>query len=149
MPSTSLPRRARIALALLVLLTPVLTACAAQLSAGPGSDRSQPSDRTDCGAIMGTAFQSESERQWFLDNCSKWPLLDIADPPDAGSAQQQPQIDPACAAMRGKPYANDDDRRWYLQNCQGQPGLTQPNQPSPTPSAQDANDRRDCNAIRG
>ncbi len=30
----------------------------------------RPADRTDCSAIRGTDYRSETERRWFLDHCS-------------------------------------------------------------------------------
>ena len=48
-------------------------------TAGPGvslntvvpvtSTRSATGDRTDCAAIRGTDYRSETERQWFMLNC--------------------------------------------------------------------------------
>src|SRR3990172_6430326 len=37
-----------------------------------------PADRHDCDAIRGTAYRSESEREWFLINCE---VTSVANPP--------------------------------------------------------------------
>jgi hypothetical protein len=112
-----------------------------------------PPDRTDCGEILGTAFRSDNERQWFMDNCSKWPLVKVPDEPDTSTATT-PSEPPECAQIRGKPYESAQQRNFYLQNCnQNQPNQpansnTQAQQPTPVP-ATNGPDRTDCNAIRG
>src|SRR4051794_18981988 len=136
-------------------------------------------DRSDCGAILGTAFRSQGEQSWYAANCSHWPLTKF----DTASA-----VSDGCAAMQGKPYANDDARKWYQQNCSpaGLPGSAtanptgaaplapapppnpngapppNPNSAPPAPPADTvpapvqqpaqayvAQDRYDCSAIRG
>ncbi|MGE0057384.1 MAG: hypothetical protein AB7T32_05330 [Dehalococcoidia bacterium] len=113
-----------------------------------------PGDRINCGEILGTAFRSDNERQWFMDNCSKWPLVKVPDEPAPGSS---PVVnEPAeCAQIRGKPYESNQQRAWYLQNCnQNQPGQPTSNnaqtqsQPQTNTTTGDP-DRTDCNAIRG
>src|SRR5215213_7861982 len=78
-----------------------------------------PGDRISCQEILGTAFRSDNEREWFMTNCSKWPLVKVADEPAAGSvpAANAPKEPPECAAIRGKPYESNQQRTWYLQNC--------------------------------
>ena len=34
--------------------------------------------RHDCNAMMGTAFRAAEERDWFEQNCSKWPAVAVA-----------------------------------------------------------------------
>ena len=116
-----------------------------------------PPDRINCGEILGTAFRSDNERQWFMDNCSKWPLVKVADEPAPGQAQPQaaaPQEPSECAQIRGKPYESSQQRQWFLQNCnQGTappPGAAA----TPIPDTRQQQtisgpDRTDCNAIRG
>jgi hypothetical protein len=115
-----------------------------------------PVDRVNCGEILGTAFRSDNERQWFMDNCSKWPLVKV---PDEASAPAAATVNepPECAQIRGKPYESTQQRTWYLQNCnQNQPGGQQPATNSQAQSQQlsqtqttSGPDRTDCNAIRG
>src|SRR5688572_9280749 len=31
-----------------------------------------PADRSDCGEVLGSAFRSQGERDWFVANCSAW-----------------------------------------------------------------------------
>jgi hypothetical protein len=83
--------------------------------------------RHDCNAMMGTAFRATEERDWFEQNCSKWPAVTLAQaaaPAPAAAPASQPsgatviQGDTAeCAAKRGKPYTSEQDRTWFLQNC--------------------------------
>jgi hypothetical protein len=107
------------------------------------------SDRTDCGAILGTAFRSSEEQAWFWQNCSAWSQTTLgpvsvepasqpqAAPMPAGTPTTQPGPTPVarqlsqadlarCNGMRGRPYANTADRDWFLQNCvqveQARPG---------------------------
>ena len=121
-----------------------------------------PADRISCQEILGTAFRSENERNWYIENCSKWPLVRVADeaaaPPGAPPANNEP---PECAAIRGKPYESNQQRNWYLQNCNqnGAPAAPTaanqqqppppPNQPAAQNQPQGGGDRTDCNAIRG
>jgi hypothetical protein len=114
-----------------------------------------PPDRIACQEILGTAFRSDNERNWFIENCSKWPLVKVADegpgaPPPPASTEP-----PECAAIRGKPYESSQQRTWYLQNCnqgsrppanQQAAANNQGNQPA---QSQPQGDRTDCNAIRG
>jgi len=79
--------------------------------------------RHDCNAMLGTAFRATEEREWFEQNCSRWPAVALAQIP-AAAPEPQPSAPkviqgetPQCAAMRGKPYANEQDRTWFLQNC--------------------------------
>ena len=96
--------------------------------------------RHDCNAMMGTAFRATEEREWFEQNCSRWPAVSVAQIVAAPApGQQQPgapnviQGDtPECAAKRGKPYANEQDRTWFLQNC------IRPEAPAPAPNANGA-----------
>ena len=105
-----------------------------------------PPDRTDCAEYFGTAFRSETERQWFTENCSAWERATLgavqAAPPAAPVAptpvpEARPGEDPRCAQMRGQPYANDADRAWFLANCTG---AAIPQVPTDSP---------ECASIRG
>ena len=78
--------------------------------------------RRDCNAMMGTAFRATEEREWFEQNCSRWPAVAVASVPAAPQQQPPPATviqgeTPECAAMRGRPYASEQDRAWFLQNC--------------------------------
>jgi hypothetical protein len=157
----SLPRQSQdtslraAALACLVLLGFAATACGASGYVAPKPDKASVGggeQRNDCGAIYSTAFRSAQERQWFEENCSKWPATrfgDIVVARPAGPAQ------PAqCDAMRGKPYESNEQRRWYLENCSGAPPAGAPAavanaNPSGAPPGPPGPDRTDCNAIRG
>jgi hypothetical protein len=115
-----------------------------------------PPDRIDCGEILGTAFRSENERQWFMDNCSKWPLVKVPDETAPPAQAAQAPAEPAdCAQIRGKPYESAQQRTWYLQNCnQNQPAQQTASSPQNTAQTQvqqttGGPDRTDCNAIRG
>jgi hypothetical protein len=116
-----------------------------------------PPDRINCGEILGTAFRSDNERQWFMDNCSKWPLVKVADEPAPGQtgAPSAPAEPPECAQIRGKPYESSQQRQWYLQNCNqnAAPRTGGAATPNPQPQGQTQTsggpDRTDCNAIRG
>jgi hypothetical protein len=101
----------------------------------------QIEDREDCGEILGTAFHSESERDWFTENCSGWAQATLGrvasgtslQAPSAPSKQDDVEMnddrsgperrpdednDPArCARMRGQSYESTSDRDWFLNNC--------------------------------
>jgi hypothetical protein len=108
---------------------PVLTA---------GDDKDKPKEERKCDDVLGTAFISADERQWFLDNCSTWPVNDSIPQTPAQPARQEA---PECGAMRGKPYESSEQRAWFLQNCTD--AGTRSAQPSSGP------DRTNCNEIRG
>jgi len=89
--------------------------------------------RSDCGAILGTAFRSPEERDWYNGNCSHWPLTKFGD-----TAAPLGPVAAGCAAMAGKPYSSPDARGWFLQNCSGpnaQAAQANPNTPPPPPGA--------------
>jgi hypothetical protein len=102
-------------------------------------------NRTNCGEYYGTAFRNNEERDWYLQNCSKWPLTGV---PQARPGAQTPGVTlPAeCLAMRGKPYESNQARDWYLQNCQV---TAVPSPAGGTPSPSSGPDRQNCNEIRG
>lgn len=104
-----------------------------------------PPDRISCNEVLGTAFRSSTEREWFADNCSKWPLVKVADELQGGGPAAPSNEPPECAAIRGKPYESNQQRTWYLQNCNpnANPGA------ATTPQASSGSDRTDCNLIRG
>jgi hypothetical protein len=80
-----------------------------------GGAVAQAEARTDCKEIMGTPFRSTQERQWFENNCSKWPPTNFGDLVAARTQNEAPE----CANMRGRPYATNDQRQWFLTNCTG------------------------------
>ena len=90
--------------------------------------------RHDCNAMLGTAFRATEEREWFEQNCSRWPAVAVAQVPAAGAspaarcAKRHQGDTPECAAKRGKPYTNEQDRTWFLQNC------IRPEAPAPAPN---------------
>src|ERR1044071_4515598 len=71
--------------------------------------------RHDCNAMMGTAFRATEEREWFEQNCSKWPAVAVAvaappgPAPAAGASTVIQGDSPECAAKRGKPYTSEQD----------------------------------------
>jgi hypothetical protein len=46
--------------------------------------------RTDCDEIRGTAYRSDEEREWFVDNCD----VTSVDPPDSSEPTQPPNQPP-------------------------------------------------------
>jgi hypothetical protein len=44
----------------------------------PASEPAPLVDRISCDQIFGTAFRSEQERSWFLENCSQWGSIDMS-----------------------------------------------------------------------
>ncbi len=139
------------ALASILLLLGALTiACAGQGYAAPKPEKAKFGQsgpkRDNCNEILGTAFRSAEERQWFQQNCSKWPPTNFGDMAIARTSQQD---SPACAAMRGRPYNTDAERQWFLTNCPGT-GTGQPAAAAGAPDAGNSGpDRNDCNAIAG
>jgi hypothetical protein len=98
--------------------------------------------RHDCNAMLNTAFRATEEREWFEQNCSKWPAVAVAQAAPAAAPSQPAQPSaasaiqgetPECAAKRGKPYTSEQDRTWFLQNC------IRPEAPAPAPNANPAN----------
>ena len=159
----SQPRRLR-GFGLFMLLIPILlVSCIKSTEAQPNrpAQDAPTTFRTNCDEISGTAFRGAEEREWYMQNCSRWPLLDlpVAQP---GSARGN-QLPPECAAQRGRPYQSNEQRQWYLQNCLGNPAqAAPPSQPTPGPpnqppqnqqpqqaSAAAGPDRTNCNEIRG
>jgi hypothetical protein len=108
-------------------------------------------DRADCAEIYGTAFRSETERTWFEENCSRWPLVDVPEtrpstpPPANNSARNRDEASPTpqagdrqnCDEIRGTRYRSAAERSWYQENC----GANQQQSSGP--------DRTNCNEIRG
>ncbi len=119
-------------------------------------------DRVDCKQISASGvFRSDSERQWFQDNCSAWPEIPLAKasvptPVSAGGGSERPE-DPRCAQLRGRPYTSPQDRDFFLQNCVGNapntaqaPPVAGQGQTAPASLQASAGpDRADCNQIRG
>src|SRR5512143_2271312 len=114
---------------LLVLLPLAVFATACSSYQPPRRDASALSKletgiRHDCNAMMGTAFRATEEREWFEQNCSKWPAVNLAQAaapapgqPPAGASTVIQGDTPECAAKRGQPYSSEQDRTWFLQNC--------------------------------
>ena len=73
------------------------------VTATPVQERLEPvsteENRADCGAIRGTAYRSDQERSWYLENCVK----------------SQNRAD--CDKIRGTPYLSQTERNWYLTTC--------------------------------
>jgi hypothetical protein len=103
-------------------------------------------DRTDCGAILGTAFHSETERQWFAENCSEWTKATLgeveaaratptappptATPPPTASPEPTPTLPPPPPGAQGpaglgglQPPPPADNRERCAQQA-GRPNLT-------------------------
>jgi hypothetical protein len=132
----------RIRYALLSLLPLAMLAAACSSYEPPRRDVSAISKldtgvRHDCNTILGSSFHNTEERDWFEQNCSKWPAvaLQVIAPAPAPAQPGQPpppaviqNETPECAAMRGKPYGSEQDRNWFLQNC------IRPEAPPPAPN---------------
>ena len=92
-----------------------------------------------CDNVLGKAFASPEQRQWFIDNCSSWPLRDV--PEAAAAVEALPNDSPECAQMRGKPYESQEQRTWFLANCvHGPAGVQQ---------TISGSDRTNCAEIQG
>jgi hypothetical protein len=117
-----------------LLIAPLLALSAACTSYEPPKrdtsalSKLETGTRYDCNTILGTAFHNQEERDWFEQNCSKWPAVALVHVPAAPPQQQrQPGAPPPattiqgetpeCAAMRGRPYNSEQERTWFLQNC--------------------------------
>ena len=100
-----------------------------------------PPDRTTCGEILGTAFRSDSEQAWFVQNCSAWnetTLGTVTAPPAAGS----PTPAPGSPGPQTSPQAQG--REEDTQRPSGTPT------PTPTPTQQRQLQGEDrCAAQRG
>src|SRR4051812_16734683 len=86
----------RISRLLLLLLPLALLVAACSSYEPPKPDTSALSKletgvRHDCNAMLNTAFRAPEEREWFEQNCSKWPAVALA------------QIAPAAAPPPGQP----------------------------------------------
>jgi hypothetical protein len=109
----------------------------------PDEPENAEANTEDCSAILGKAFASVEQRQWFIDNCSDWPQRDVPEVSDVDARPTPVQTDtPECAAMRGKPYESSEQRQWFLANC------VQAVQTTP-PVNQTGTDRTSCSEIRG
>jgi hypothetical protein len=160
-PLSNLPRGPRLKLAPFL----ALALGVALLGGGclPEGDVIRPSAAADddseteraCGQLLGKAFDSAEERQWFDENCSQWPTVKVPQSPAQAPAQRQETAD--CARLRGRPYESDDQRNWYLANCGGVPGFgsfaeartqsSQGQQQGQQPGG--GPDRSNCDEIRG
>jgi hypothetical protein len=93
----------------------------------------------ECDNVLGKAFISPEQRQWFIENCSTWPQRDV---PEAAGVEEMQDDTPECAEMRGKPYESPEQRTWFLTNCvRGSSAVQQPAVSGP--------DRTTCEEIRG
>jgi hypothetical protein len=107
----------------------------------PSDAASEEDLAPECEKILGQAFASPEQRQWFIDNCSTWPEREVA---SAAVVTAPPKDSPECAQMRGKPYESAEQREWFLTNCvNGSGGVNTAQDPGSGP------DRTDCNAMRG
>ncbi len=90
----------RLLLAVQIAVFAAATSCIAvsKLNLNP-TPVSQPADRIDCGAILGTPFHSETERQWFSTNCSAWASNTLGEvaAPNQPSAEAAPGLQGAAA----------------------------------------------------
>jgi hypothetical protein len=130
--------RVFVCLVQLALLAAIGCVTVPNLDAGPTATPVLQ-DRTDCGEILGTAFRSSAERDWFTENCSAWArdtLGPVVTAASANGGQPAPTTTPTsedvrCAQMRGKPYENADARAWFLANCTPSGARTNAGGPSP------------------
>ena len=101
-------------------------------------------DRTDCGAIQGTAYRSAGERAWFMTNCTgntqDSNTRQAAEQPSTNerpaaqgsndtsnssrSSRQSSGLPQAstgdrtdCYAIGGTPYRSANEQAWFLANC--------------------------------
>jgi hypothetical protein len=136
---------------LLVLLPLAVFAAACSSYEPPMRDASALSKietgiRHDCNAMMATAFRATEEREWFEQNCSKWPAVAVAQaasapaPGQPGASTVVQGDTPECAAKRGKPYTSEQDRTWFLQNCL-RPEMPAPNAGNVPPQTQQQQQR--------
>jgi hypothetical protein len=68
-------------------------------------------DRISCDQIYGTAFRSEQEQEWFLQNCSQWGAIDLSpvqtpQPPIGNVTPNQQERAGTGAATQGTPVQN-------------------------------------------
>ncbi len=69
-------------------------------------------DTARCNQMRGRPYASDSDRQYFLQNC--------AGQPTAGSASAAVSAGPdrtSCAEIQGTVYRSDSERAWFFQNC--------------------------------
>jgi hypothetical protein len=130
--------RVFVCLVQLALLAAIGCVTVPNLDAGPTATPVLQ-DRTDCGEILGTAFRSSAERDWFTEHGSAWArdtLGPVVTAASANGGQPAPTTTPTsedvrCAQMRGKPYENADARAWFLANCTPLGARTNAGGPSP------------------
>jgi hypothetical protein len=136
---------------LLVALLPVLMlgcvkAGEAQPNLPPVQPPAEPTNRTACDEIYGTAFRNTEERDWYIQNCSKWPLVAVPQLAPAPPANTQPGGSDRqnCNEIRGTAYRSAAERAWYIANCAN-------NNPSSANAgaASSGPDRTNCSEIRG
>lgn len=75
--------------------TPTITPQATSTpKAVPPTPSPRPPNREDCDEILGTAYQSDDERDWFIANCDEPPPVDTATPVPPPPVFQQPTDTP-------------------------------------------------------
>jgi len=118
----------------------------------PSEAESDEARIQECREILGKAFASPEQRQWFIDNCSSWPQRDVPETVASDAPSPVPNDTPECAAMRGKPYESAEQRQWFLANCikngDAQVRESQPSQPV-QPASSGEGDRTNCQEIGG
>lgn len=147
--------RLSLALPFLLMLT---TGClAVSEMAHVPSPTPAPQARADCGEIMGTAFRSDAEREWFSKECSAWTDRTLgavtptpkpeasATPPANRNDDTHRLVRERCDRMRGQLYDSREQRVWYQQNCEALGGGDAAATDQATPVA----NRADCTRIRG
>lgn len=100
----------------------------------------------NCDQMMGQVFADAGQRDWFMNNCSTWPPVPVAQSPVSDE-------NPQCAALRIKQNPSPEDQGWYAANCNGANPPPAQNAPASAslsvPGADTGPDRTDCNQIRG
>src|SRR5437868_2710671 len=95
---------ARFRLVLVALVPLAVLAAACSSYEPPKRDASAVSKldtgiRHDCNAMMGTAFRATEEREWFEQNCSKWPAVALAQAVPPAPGTPQPGAQPGAATV--------------------------------------------------
>ncbi len=99
------------------------------------------SSTENCDQMMGEVFADPGQRNWFLDHCSSWPPVPVAQAPVSTE-------NPQCVTLRVKQNPTPQDRAWYAANCGG----SNPSSPQNSAAANVPvvpGDRTSCDQIRG